>query len=140
MCESFSRKGGWKVKWVFARKNYFERDIVAEKGNQEYIIQANGDRLPQKAFLIQYAIGEIVAEMRESSPEIHYGIALPESIARKLWKFGEEGLKALNLHWFIVTDYGLVYHLNLEEIIQYMANLRLQGEDQVSPSPLSTPP
>lgn len=133
-------KQGWKVKWVSARKNHFERDIVAEKDVSKYIIQAKGDRPGQESYQIQYAIGEIVAEMREVGPEIHYGIALPKGVAKRLWKFGLKGLKTLNLHLFVVTDYGGVYHLNPEKVFQFTESLRKYGEDNVYASTFSTPP
>jgi len=81
-------------------------------------------------------VGEIVAEMHEIGPKTHYGIALSEPLSTQLSKFGIEGLKALNLHLFIVTDLGSVYHLNTDNIIKYIKSLRQYGEGL--PSTLST--
>ncbi len=136
---AFFEKEDWKVKYVPARGGHFERDLVAEKEDRKYIIQAKGDMAYKETFQIQYALGETVAEMREIGPEICYAIALPEAVAKKLWKFGREGLRILNLHLFVVTDYGGVYHLDPEKVIEFTEGLRKYGEDNVYASTLAVP-
>jgi len=94
---------------------------------------------PKRKMLFQdviIAVGEIVAEMHEIGPKTHYGIALSESLSTQLSKFGIEGLKALNLHLFIVTDLGSVYHLNTNNMVEYIKGFRQWGEGL--PSTLST--
>jgi len=137
LCEYFRSKE-WKTRHISQRKEHFETDIQAEKEGVKYIIQAKGDRPGQESFQIQYAIGEVVAEMREKGPHIHYALALPLRVAEKLWKFGLEGLKALQLHLFIVESAYIVWHLNTTNLIEYIRVLR-EGEECL-PSSLSTPP
>jgi Holliday junction resolvase len=136
----FFKSQGWTAKLVTAGKNHFERDIVAEKGDRKYVIQVKGDRLGQEAYQIQYAIGEIVAEMRETGPKIHYGLAFPVGVAKKFWKFGLEGLRVLNLHLFIVECPYVVYHLSPERVFQFITSLLELGENNALPSTFSTPP
>jgi predicted dithiol-disulfide oxidoreductase (DUF899 family) len=133
----FFEKEGWKVKYVPARGGHFERDLVAEKEDNKYIIQAKGDMPYKETFQIQYAVGQTVAEMREVGPEICYAIALPEAVAKKLWKFGLVGLQTLNLHLFVITDYGGVHHLNPEKVFEFTESLRKYGEDNVYASTFS---
>jgi len=74
--------------------------------------------------------------MHEIGPKTHYGIALSEPLSTQLSKFGVEGLRALNIHLFIVTDIGSVYHLNTSNIVEYIKRLRQWGDGL--PSTLST--
>lgn len=104
----------------------------------KYIVQAKGDRPGQESFQIQYTIGEVVAEMRETGANVHYALALSLRVAEKLWKFGIEGLKALQLHLFIVESAYVVWHLNPTNLVEYIRILRDRGE--CLPSTLSTPP
>lgn len=134
----YFRSNGWKTRYISQSKEHFEIDVQAEKEGVRYIIQVKGDRLGQQSFQIQYSIGEVVAEMRETGPNIHYALALPLSVAEMLWKFGIEGLKALQLHLFIVEAPYLVQHLNPTNVIEYIRILRERGE--CLPSTLSTPP
>jgi len=76
--------------------------------------------------------------MHEIEPKTHYGIALSKPLSTRLSKFGTKGLKALNLHLFIVTDNGSVYHLKTDDIVKYIESLRSEWDDIYLPSTLST--
>ena len=132
---------GWKVSSSSYRFNVpgarFETDIVAEREDNRYLIQAKGDRAGQEYYLIQYALGEIVAVMHQEKPGTRYGLALTETVATHLWKFGLVGLRKLNLHVFTVNeDYGFVSHLAPEAVLKFIKTLR-EG-DGVSFPALST--
>lgn len=134
----YFRSNGWKARNISQSKEHFEIDIQAEKEGVKYIIQTKGDMPSQESFQIQYAIGQVVAEMRETGPNICYAMALPIRVAEKLWKFGIEGINALQLHLFIVESAYLVWHLNPINVIEYIRIFRERGE--CPPSTLSTPP
>jgi len=134
----YFRSNGWKVRHISQRKEHFEIDIQAEKEGVKYIIQAKGDRPGQESFQIQYAIGEVTAEMRDIGANVHYALALPLRVAERLWKFGIEGLKTLQLHLFIVESAYVVWHLNPTNLVEYIRILRERGE--CLPSNLSTQP
>lgn len=136
---SFFESKNWEV--ICSAHRYespFEIDIVAEKEGNKYLIQAKGDRVRQEYYQIQYALGQTVAVMHEENTQIHYALALTETVSRDLWKFQVAGLRALNLHVFIVTDYSAVYHLAPEALLEYIKRLRECGD--AYPSTLSTNP
>lgn len=134
--KKFFREHGYKVKSPYRR--YRPVDIFAEKNGEMWFVEVEAES-PKRKMLLQdviIAVGEIVAEMHEIGPKTHYGIALSESLSTQLSKFGVEGLKALNLHLFIVTDIGSVYHLNTSNMVEYMKRLQQWGDGL--PSTLST--
>ena len=134
--KEFFRKHGYKVRTQYRR--YRPVDIFAEKEGDKWFVEVEAES-PKRKMLLQdviIAIGEIVAEMHEIGPKSHYGIALSEPLSTQLSKFGIEGLKALNLHIFIVTDFGSVYHLNPDNCVKYIKRLREFGNGL--PSTLST--
>lgn len=134
--KEFFQKREYKV--VLQHRRRRPVDIFAKKNLDEWFIEVEAESRTRKMLLqdIFIAIGEIVAEMHEIGPNIHYGIALSESLSTQLEKFGTEGLKALNLHLFIVSDLGSVYHLNTDNTIEYIRSLRKFGKGL--PSTLST--
>jgi len=134
--KEFFQKHGYEV--ITQYRRYRPIDIFAKKDKDKWFVEVEAES-PKRKRLIQdviIAVGEIVAEMHEIGPKAHYGIALSEHLSTQLSKFGIEGLKALNLHLFIVTDLGSVYHLNTDNIIEYVKGLRKYGEGL--PSTLST--
>jgi hypothetical protein len=134
--KEFLQKRGYKV--VPQHKRWRPVDIFALKNLDKWFIEVEAESPKRKMLLqdVNIAVGEIVAEMHEIGPNIHYGIALSESLSTQLAKFGTEGLKALNIHLFIVTDLGSVYHLSTRNTIEYIKRLREWGEGL--PSTLST--
>jgi methylaspartate ammonia-lyase len=134
--KEFFRKHGYKVKSPYRR--YRPVDIFAEKNGDKWFVEVEAESFKRKMLLqdVIIAVGEIVAEMHEIGPKAHYGIALSEPLSTQLSKFGVEGLKALNIHLFIVTDIGSVYHLNTTNIVEYIKRLRQWGDGL--PSTLST--
>jgi len=134
--KGFFQKRGYEVMTQYRR--YRPVDIFAKKDGDKWFVEVEAESPKRKMFIqdVIIAVGEIVAEMHEIGPKTHYGIALPEPLSNQLSKFGMEGLKALNLHLFIVTDLGSVYHLNTDNIIEYIKGLRQYGEGL--PSTLST--
>lgn len=133
---SYLERRGWKV--TLGHIYGFETDVVAVKEGSKYLIQAKGDRPAHESYQIQHALGEIVAIMREENPEIRYGIALTERVAKHLWKFGIVGLKALNLHLFVVDDRGWVWHLAPEAVFKHGKECMERGESNFLT--FSTPP
>jgi len=133
--KEFFQKQGYKVKTQHHR--YRSVDIFAEKEGCKWFVEVEAESRTRKTLQdVNIAVGEIVAEMHEIEPKTNYGIALSEPLSIRLKKFGTAGLKALNLHLFIVTETGSVYHLNAEGIIEYIKRLREWGEGL--PSTLST--
>jgi methylaspartate ammonia-lyase len=134
--KEFFQKHGYKVKIPYRR--YRPVDVFAEKNGDKWFVEVEAESPKRKTLLqdVEIAIGEIVAEMHEMGPKIHYGIALSEPLSIRLSKFGTEGLKALNLHLFIVTDLGSIYHLNTDGMIEYIKRLRKYSDGL--PSTLST--
>ena len=133
---NYFKKHGYKVKTQHQR--YRPVDIFAEKNGEKWFVEVEAESRTRKMRLqdVIIAVGEIVAEMHEVGLKTHYGIALSESLSTRLSRFGVEGLKALNLHLFIVTDSWSVYHLNTSNVVKYIENLRSSGEGL--PTTLST--
>ena len=135
--KEFFQKHGYEVTTPYRR--YRPVDIFAEKDGDKWFVEVEAESPTRKTLQdVIIAVGEIVAEMHEIEPKTHYGIALPESLSTRLSKFGTEGLKALNLHLFIVTDNGSVYHLNTDDVVKYIKGLRSEWDDMYLPSTLST--
>jgi hypothetical protein len=133
--KEFFQKHGYKV--TTRHQRYRPVDIFAEKDGKKWFVEVEAESPTRQTLQdVIIAVGEIAAEMHEIEPKTHYGIALSESLSTRLSKFGTEGLKALNLHLFIVTDIGKVYHLNTDGIIKYIKSLREYGEGL--PTTLST--
>ena len=134
--KEFFEKRGYNVTLQYRR--YRPVDIFAEKNGDKWFVEVEAESLKRKMLLqdVIIAVGEIVAEMHEIGPKTHYGIALSEPLSTQLAKFGVEGLKALNIHLFIVTDIGSVYHLNTSNIVEYIKRLQQWGDGL--PSTLST--
>ncbi len=125
--KEFFQKHGYKVTTQYRR--YRPVDIFAEKMGDKWFVEVEAESPTRKTLQdVIIAVGEIVAEMHEVGPKAHYGIALSEPLSIRLSKFGTEGLKALNLHLFIVTDFGSVYHLNADNTVKYIKGLQEYGE------------
>ena len=60
-----------------------------------------------------------------------------DEVVGYLREFGLVGLKTLNLHLFVITDYGGVHHLNPEKVFEFTESLRKYGEDNVYASTFS---
>lgn len=134
--KEYFQKHGYKVTTQYWR--YRPVDIFAEKNGDKWFVEVEAESPKRKTLLqdVVIAVGEIVAEIHEIGPKIHYGIGLSKPLSIRLLKFGTEGLKVLNLHLFIVTDLGSVYHLNTENVVEYIKRLREWGDGL--PSTLST--
>lgn len=78
-------------------------------------------------------IGQIVSEMHEVGPNIHYGLAMPYSLATYLSEFGIEGIKTLKLHLFVVGQSeiwnGYVFYLDTERTISFIQALKKGSEE-----------
>ena len=130
--KSFLKKEGWQITWYVFQD--YEADVAAMKADHLFIIEAKGETKGGHSHLIKVAIGQIVALMNKIGLETHYGIALPGNVAVFLSKFGLEGLRALNLHLFYVEDVGrfwpkgTIWHLDPENLLEFVRQLREQGE------------
>lgn len=134
--KEFFQKHGYNVTSQYRRHRPV--DIFAEKDGDKWFVEVEAESLKRKMLLqdVIIAVGEIVAEMHEIGPTTHYGIALSEPLSTQLAKFGVEGLKALDIHLFIVTDIGSVYHLKTSNIVEYIKRLQQWGDGL--PSTVST--
>ena len=78
-------------------------------------------------------IGQIVSEIHEVGPNIHYGLAMPYSLATYLSEFGIEGIKTLKLHLFVVGQgdiwNGEVFYLDTERALSFIQALKKNIED-----------
>jgi len=94
-------------------------DIDANRNTEKFLIEVVGETRTRNRSGqdINIAIGEIVKRMKERGPQIHYGIAIPESHVRFLKNFEVGGIQVLELHLFIVVTFGLAYHLDASKII-----------------------
>jgi len=100
-------------------------DIFARKNGEKFFVEAAGESQTRRGDQdILICIGEIVKRIEERGFEIHYGIAIPESLSQFIRNLGIGGLQALELYLFIVYEYGLVYCLNPQKTVEYVRRLR----------------
>lgn len=129
--KEFFAKEDYKVRLEYKRGHQYV-DILAEKKEAKYFIEAIGDRRLD-AQPIKIAIGQIAAEMSEVGPNIYYAVALSATFSEYLKDFGIEGIKALNLHLFIVGDSpvweGYVLHLEPQDAIRFVKKLEIGADD-----------
>ena len=133
------------IDWVvefFAKHNYavtkekdvhgYKVDMLAEKNKEKYFIECKGDAY-LRSHEIHVMVGQIVSEMHEVGPNIHYGLAMPFSLATYLKEFGVEGIKALRLHFFVIGQgdlwKGEVFCLDTKGTISFIQALRKSPEE-----------
>lgn len=125
------------VEKFFAKHNYmvseekhvhgYKVDVLAEKNDKKYFVECKGDTY-LRSHEIHVMVGQIVSEMHEIGSNIHYGLAIPFSLATYLREFSVAGIKALNLHLFVIGQgdlwKGEVFHLDAESTMSFIQALR----------------
>ena len=110
----------------------FRVDILAEKNGEKHFVECKGDGY-LGSHEIQRMIGQIVSEMHEVGPSIHYALAMPYNLSEYLRGFSVEGIKALKLHLFIVGQgalyNGSVFYLDAESTINFIQTLSKNFEN-----------
>jgi hypothetical protein len=112
-CESWLRTQGVKI---VAHPLYGRADLVAFKeGAGTFVAEVEGDSSRQKEQAMYSALGQIVLSMRDSSPEITYALAVPdtEKWAMQLRKVPNSVKEVLRLRLWLVSDSGV---RSLEEL------------------------
>ena len=106
----------------------YKVDLLAEKNEEKYFVECKGETSILRSHEIHVMVGQLVSEMREVSPTIHYSLAMPLSLSTYLRDFGIQGLKLLGLHLFVVGQgdiwSGKVIYLDTESLISYIKELR----------------
>ena len=129
--ENFFKKHNYKVTREFYVHGY-EVDLLAEKNEEKYFVECKGDDY-LRSHEIHVMIGQIVSEIHEVGPNVHYGLAMPYSLATYLSEFGIEGIKTLKLHLFVVGQgdmwNGEVFYLDTEGIISFIQALKKGFEE-----------
>ena len=124
--EQFLEERGYKVTCE-ADIHGFQVDILAEKEAEKYFVECRPDTY-LRSHEIHVAIGQIVSEMYEVGPNVHYGLAMPFALSKILKEFGTEGIKALDLHLFVIGTgdvwRGYVVHLDTEGILKFIQSLK----------------
>lgn len=105
----------------------FRVDILAQKSNVKYFVECKGDSY-LRSHEIHVMIGQTVSKMHETGLNIHYCLAMPDSLATYLREFSVEGIQALKLHLLVVSTSewlnGEVFHLDTEGIVSFINELK----------------
>jgi hypothetical protein len=75
-CETWLRQQGVDI---VAHPLYGRADLVASKEGQTFVIEVEGDSSRQREQAMYSALGQIVLSMSEPSPQINYGLAVPDN-------------------------------------------------------------
>lgn len=128
---NFFKKQNYKVTHEMIVHGY-KVDILAEKGQEKYFVECKGDDY-LRSHEIHVMIGQIVSEMHEVGPNIHYGLAMPFSLATYMREFSVEGIRILKLHLFVIGQgdiwNGEVFHLDTKSTIRFIQALKKNSEN-----------
>ena len=106
-CEKWLRQQGVKI---VAHHVYGRADMVATKGGLgTFVIEIEGDSSRQKEQAMYSALGQIVLSMKDSSPSIRYGLAVPDSAQweTQFKKIPARVRELLKLDLFLVSKAGV---------------------------------
>ena len=106
-CETWLRDQGVKI---VKHPLYGRADLVATKeGRGTFVIEVEGDSSRQKEQAMYSALGQIVLSMRDVSPTIRYGLAVPDSMQweTQLKKIPNGVRELLNLDLLLVSETGV---------------------------------
>ncbi len=94
---------------IVAHQLYGRADLVAEKEGRTFVIEVEGDSSRQREQAMYSALGQIVLSMRDSSSQISYGLAVPDSPQweNQLKKIPPHIRCLLNLNLFLVSKTGV---------------------------------
>lgn len=105
-CEAWLRVHGVKI---VAHQIYGRADLVAAKEqNGTFVVEVEGDSSRQKEQAMYSALGQVVLSMGDPSPEITYGLAVPDSEQweRQLRKVPVRIRELLRLQLWLVSEAG----------------------------------
>jgi hypothetical protein len=105
-CETWLREQGVKT---VAHPLYGRADLVATKDGRTLVIEVEGDSSRQREQAMYSALGQIVLSMRDPSPNVGYGLAVPDSHPweRQLKKIPPRVRDILRLELFLVSETGV---------------------------------
>jgi hypothetical protein len=106
-CETWLRDQGVKIG---THSRYGRADLVATNGSVgTFVIEIEGDAARQKEQAMYSALGQIVLSMRDLSPTITYGLAVPdtEQWEAQLKKIPSEVRNLLKLNLLLVSARGV---------------------------------
>jgi hypothetical protein len=106
-CETWLRDQGVKI---VRHPLYGRADLVATKeGRGTFVIEVEGDSSRQKEQAMYSALGQIVLSMRDASPTIRYGLAVPDSVQweTQLKKIPTGVRELLKLDLLLVSETGV---------------------------------
>lgn len=105
-CEKWLRQQGVEI---VAHPVYGRADLVASKEGHTFVIEVEGDSSRQKEQAMYSALGQIVLSMKDPSPQINYGLAVPDSAQweNQLKKIPPHIRCLLNLNLFLVSKAGV---------------------------------
>ncbi len=106
-CETWLQQQGVKI---VAHPLYGRADLVAKKdGHGTVVIEVEGDSSRQKEQAMYSALGQIVLSMGDPSPQITYGLAVPDvaSWETQLLKIPHRIRDLLRVGVFLVSPKGV---------------------------------
>jgi hypothetical protein len=106
-CEVWLREQGVKV---IAHPIYGRADLVAAKESEgTVVVEVEGDSSRQKEQAMYSALGQVVLSMRDSSPQITYALAVPDSDQweRQMRKVPGWICEMLRLRLWLVSETGV---------------------------------
>ena len=106
-CETWLRGQGVKID---AHPLYGRADLVAtRKGHGTFVVEVEGDSSRQKEQAMYSALGQIVLSMGDPSPQITYGLAVPDDAQweAQLKKIPDRIRTLLALHLLLVSSNGV---------------------------------
>ncbi len=106
VCEKWLLDQGVKI---VAHPLYGRADLVAEKEGRTFVVEVEGESKGQKEQKMYSALGQIILSMRDPSPQISYGLAVPDSPQweNQLKKIPPHIRCLLNLNLFLVSKTGV---------------------------------
>jgi hypothetical protein len=106
-CEDWLRAQGVKI---VAHPVYGRADLVAAKATEgTFVVEVEGDSSRQKEQAMYSALGQVVLSMRDSSPQITYALAAPDSERweRQMKKVPAWICELLRLRLWLVSETGV---------------------------------
>lgn len=106
-CETWLRQQGVKI---VPHPLYGRADLVARKeGVGTFVIEVEGDSAKQKEQAMYSALGQVVLSMGDPSPDITYGLAVPDSAKweTQLRKVPARIKELLKLQLLLVSEGGV---------------------------------
>ncbi len=99
-------------------------DISTKRDKDTFLIEAIGETARPTDQNIIFAIGKIVKRMKEQNAWANYGIAIPKSYVKFMKDFEIGGIQLLNLHLFSVDSFYSLTHLDPQEAIVFIQQLK----------------